>query len=115
MRIGGARIEIMTRVTRAAFARLTTRALPERLAVRSFRVSSIGAESARVVTYSALDPLDLPNGLVLALPTLNGATPARAIRALEESHAVAVDENELQRLVDFDLLGADERVRTEES
>jgi len=109
MRIGGAKVEVLAHIAHAAFARVTSKTLPERIAVQPFQVASMGAESARIVTYSPFDPLDLPNDLVLALSSLNGASPARAIRALEESHGIAIDEEALQRLVDFGLLGSADR------
>lgn len=106
LRIGGAEVAVRARVATWRFEVLQRRAVPARLRGGPCSGVVIGREFTRIVTYSQLDPLDLPNALVAALSRFDGRRTATVVREVERELGVQVDEDLLVRLVDFGILAA---------
>lgn len=75
-----------------------------RLVAADLRVSHRGPESARLVTYSDSDPLDLPNELLAILPRFDGR-PTDEVLAELASDGVVLTDDLVAQLVDFAVLG----------
>ncbi len=103
-RLGGVEVEARARVVKDAFAALTDAALPARLRVGWYGVAAIHGDAARVVTYSRLDPLELPLALLPALSCFDGRPVRQALAAIQRRHGVALDDDVLRQLVDAELL-----------
>lgn len=104
VRIGGVEIEARARVVKDAFATLTDAALPTRLRVGSYAVAAVHGDAARVVTYSRLDPLELPLGLVYALSCFDGRPVRQALATIRRKHGISLDDDVIRQLVDYELL-----------
>ena len=61
-------------------------------------------DSARVTTYSEIDPLDLPKSIVDCLPYFDGRPTADALSAIEREHNVRLDPALVRKMADFSLL-----------
>lgn len=77
--------------------------LPDRLVVGMHQVVGVGPQGARVVTWSALDPLDLPASVLGVLHHFDGRTTREAIQGAYRD-GVRLDFELLQRLMDADIL-----------
>jgi hypothetical protein len=102
--ICGPEARIHARLARAAYARLVDPSIPGALRVGRFEVTSVGARSSLLRTYSGLDPLDVPRPLLDVLRHFDGRPTEDAIRAIAEQHGLALGPAQLRELVDFRIL-----------
>lgn len=103
-RIGGAEIEARARVARHMFERHGERKLPARLRVGLLANVELGRQQTRLASYSPLDPLDLPNGLVASLTRFDGRPTRSVVREIAKKDGVEIDDELLGQLVDFQVL-----------
>lgn len=104
LRVGGSDLVLSARMTRAAHAEALSFATPERARQKPLRVFYTSAESARVCTYSNIDPLKLPKKLLNVLHHFDGKPTEEALSAIESQHGLRVAEGVVRKLVDFGVL-----------
>lgn len=104
--IGGTEIKIQERLVQDAYSQLNSHELPPALIVGRLNVLSMGRESTRVMTYSLLDPLDLPVSLMAVLPYFDGRQTTDAMAAIETQEGISLSPDLVRKLVDFDILVA---------
>ena len=100
----GAEGAALADATRRAHRRLTTQATPVRPRTAPFQISKVGSETARLVTYSGFDPLDLPTVALALLPAFDGRPVAEVIAEVEVKTGVQIETGFLSRLLDFGVL-----------
>lgn len=109
VRIGGAGVELLARVTRESFAALRAEQLPERLVPGKLQILSTGREGVRVVSYVGSDPLDLDPDVMEILPHFDGRRTSDVLASLESEEGIVVEDDLLRRLADFEILVSPER------
>ncbi len=92
------------RVTRHAYAQLTSEEVATRLEVGSFQLVRVQRRVARVSTYSSYDPLDVPAEVMEALPYFDNRSTDEALAAIEEERGLRLEPDLVRKLVDFGLL-----------
>ena len=102
--LGGTEIKVRERLVRDAYSRLMSEELPPSLRVGSLNVLGMGQESCRVTTYSAIDPLDLPQRLIAVLHYFDGRPTLDAMEAIEEHEGIKLDAALVRKLADFEIL-----------
>lgn len=103
--LGGVELQGLLRLARGARERLQA-PLPGRLRPALYQVVQPGERTTRVVTYSPLDPLELPTVLLEVLHLFAGRGLDEALEAIRAARGVRVTPALVQRLVDFGLLVA---------
>lgn len=104
--LGGVELTAHLELLRAAHQRIEGRGLPARLRSRRLEVLPTSSESSLVTSYRIHDPTELPTVLVDALHRFDGQPVAEALALLREHDGLAVDDELLRRLVDFEVLVA---------
>jgi hypothetical protein len=102
--IGGSELQAAVEITRAAFERLTSTRLPERLRAGAINLTPAPGGGALVTTYSPLDPLSLSPAVLKILPYFDGRTTRAARQAITRQLGLQVDSSLLLRLLDFGVL-----------
>jgi hypothetical protein len=102
--LGGTEIKVRERLVRDAYSRLMSEELPPSLRVGSLNVLGMGQESCRVTTYSAIDPLELPQRLIAVLHYFDGRPTLDAMEAIEEHEGIKLDAALVRKLADFEIL-----------
>jgi hypothetical protein len=105
-RIGGARIELLERLARAAFREATSSEIPERLEIGSFEVLAMDGGTTRMATYSTFDPIDAPAALLDVLPFFDGSTVPDVVRTVRKKLGISLRPALIRKLVDYGLLRA---------
>lgn len=102
--LGGVDLRVLEEIARARVAARDDAELPERLRVGVHQVLAVGAGGARVVTWSALDPIELPALLLSVLHYFDGRPTAEAFAAIERERGIRLDGPLVQQLRDHLLL-----------
>jgi hypothetical protein len=104
LELGGAQLRMHAEIVERAHQRLTA-ARPEAL-VRgsSWDVRSEPNACCSMMTYSAYDRVQLPAALFELLPEFDGRPTAEVLAAIADEHALVVEPDEIDRLVDFAVL-----------
>jgi hypothetical protein len=102
--LGGSELRAAVQITRAAFERLTTPRLPDRLRAGELHLASAPGGGAVVTTYSPVDPLRLSPAVLEILPFFDGRTTRAARQAISRKLGHQVDTSLLLKLVDFGVL-----------
>ena len=104
-RICGPEVQALTKLTRQAFDRLRSRAIPRRLRIGSFKVIGPSQRSVIVEGYDGGDRLALPSRVVDALHYFDGcATTAQALRTIHTETGLTLERDLVRLLVDFEIL-----------
>jgi hypothetical protein len=103
-RIGGAPVSVRARLARDAFAAAQSQEIPERLQTGTFQIISTAHDGVRVSTYNGSDPLDLAAAVFEILPYFDGRPTAQAVKAIRRELGVAVEEDLVRKLADFQIL-----------
>jgi hypothetical protein len=77
---------------------------PEALTAGEMHIATMGADASRLVTYSATDPLEVPNLVLALLPFFDGRPTESVLAAIAERTGVTPDVDLVQKLADFDVL-----------
>jgi hypothetical protein len=101
--LGGAHLAARATLVRAAHARLLATDVPSVLRAAPVQVARWEGGTVRLRTYSSYDPIDVPRRLLDVLPHFDGRPTAEALRAAE-ADGVALDEETVRMLVDFEVL-----------
>lgn len=104
LKIGGGELQLSARLTQAAHAKALSTTVPERVRQKQLRVLYTSAESARVCTYSPIDPLKLPKKLLNVLHHFDGRPTQTALESIASEHQLRVGEAVVRKLVDFGIL-----------
>lgn len=99
-------IEVRSRLLRAAYTRLLSEQIPDRLKVGSHQVVSMSQESYCVSPYNPYDPLHLPKELMPVLGYFDGRTTNEALDAISKFENVTLEPSLVRRLTDFGVLVA---------
>ncbi len=101
---GGSEVQLFARLARDAYLKLTSDEIPARLKVGTFQIVRMDQDSRRVVSYSGMDPLDLPKVLVDVLPYFDGRPTNQAITDVAASEGVNLHPDLVRKLSDFEVL-----------
>jgi hypothetical protein len=102
--LGGSELRAAVQLTQAAFERLATPRVPERLRAGVLHLSPAPGGGALVTTYSPVDPLRLSPAVLQILPYFDGRTTRAARQAITRELGYEMDRTLLQKLVDFEVL-----------
>jgi hypothetical protein len=103
-RICGTSLAALEQLTVSSFQDLRRTRLPARLRLGSHEASVINAKWCRVVSYSALDPLEVPLALLELLPLFDGRRTTAAVRRSLAARGYGVSTSTLRTLVDVGVL-----------
>lgn len=100
--ICGPDVRVRARAVVAAYKAHESTQLPEALAIGSFQSKPVGKKT-RLRTFSPTDVIDLDPSVVAALAEFDGRPTAEVLEVLA-TRGVSLDDGELRRLVDFEVL-----------
>ncbi len=104
LRIGGVEVEAHARIVRELHRGLSSNELPERLKMGTIRLVAMAGDHTRIATYSDNDPLDVPTQLLPLLERFDGRRTRDVIADVAKRDGVELDEDLVQKLVDFEVL-----------
>lgn len=104
LQIGGIELQIQARQAWLSFQRLIQPQVPEIVKIAPFQAVELLPEFARLITYSAYDPVDVPRALFDLLPYLPGRPLAESLTAISQETGVQIPDVAIQRLFDFGVL-----------
>jgi hypothetical protein len=102
LEICGPATRIHARRLAAAFAVHESTEIPEAMTLNAYQATQVG-KRVRLRTFSTTDSIDLDPNLVAALAEFDGR-PTAEVQAALEARGVTLDDAELLRLVNFDVL-----------
>ncbi len=102
--LGGSELRAAVQLAQAAFERLTSPQLPDRLRAGTFRISPAPGGRALVSAYSPADPLDLSPEVLDILSYFDGRSTHAARQTIVRELGYDVDPALLLKLVDFGVL-----------
>jgi hypothetical protein len=100
----GPEVALHGRVVAERFKQLTSEALPRRLALGPFQVVALTEETARLSTYSRLDPIDVARPLLDVLSAFNGRPTDEILAEIARDEGLRITPALVRRLVDFEVL-----------
>jgi hypothetical protein len=103
LELGGSEAQFAEALVKAAFRRLISTELPERLWAGAIRLTPDG-EGGVASTYSGTDPIRLSHDVLDILPFFHGQPTSAAIRAIRKERGLAVAPELVRWLVDFGVL-----------
>jgi len=98
------RVPILALLLHDAYTHLLSDAIPERLRLKEVRIISVEAGNCRVVSYSSLDPLSMPEAFAHVLHHFDGRPTDEVLATILQEHNIRIDLALLRRLVDFGIL-----------
>jgi hypothetical protein len=107
LRLGGLRLELLSRLLLGAYERLVGDEVPARARHRSLRVVYTSEDLAEVVGYSTLDALRMPRRLVDVLHHFDGRPTQQALEAIADEDGLRITAGTVRKLVDFGVLSDD--------
>ena len=104
-RLGGAQGRALTAVARQRLEALSAeRVEGQPLRLGTYHVVTVQDGFARVRTYRSFDPLDVPLGLLAALPRFDGRPTPEVVEEIAVQHGIAVSPQLLRTLTDFEII-----------
>ncbi len=104
--IAGPRARVYARLTLEAYRRLVSDELPPALTVGPIQLVHVRNGVARVNSYDAYDPLDVPTAVMEILLYFDGRPTEEALAAIAKERGLSVEPALLRKMVDFGLLVA---------
>jgi len=104
LRVGGAQLLLLQRLTEEAHARTVSSAIPERVKQGQMQVLYSSDESARVCAYSNNDPMKVPRKVLHVLHHFDGQLTDAALAEIEAKEGVRLSQGVVRKLVDFGIL-----------
>ena len=95
---------MFARLTRAAWDRLASDAVPARPRAGKYEVLAADAEHVAVTGYSDLDPLRLPRRLVAVLGYFDGRPTEQVLEAIAAREGLEIEPALIGKLADFRIL-----------
>ena len=102
--LGGFNLQQTAQGVRTHYEKVINPILPPRLKLGHYTVDERKAESSVLVTYSAYDPLEVPQPVLDVLHYFDGRPVATVLAAIAEEKHLALDDSLLLALVDFEVL-----------
>ena len=102
--IGGPELKIFERLVGEAYGKLTSAELPPALRAGNTRVFPVRLNSSRVVGYSPLDPLEVPQRVMSALQYFDGYSTLQSMAAIEKQDGLRLSPGLVRKLADFEIL-----------
>lgn len=106
VQLGGAELEIHRRAVLDAWAALGRTDLPARLAVGRHQTIAMGAGATLAVTWSILDPVEIPVLLGSVLHYFDGSPVPEVLMRIREERGLELEADLLHRMVDQGILVA---------
>ncbi len=100
--ICGPETRMHARRVAAAFANHESTAVPDAMRLNAFQATTIGKRT-RLRTFSTTDSIDLDPAVVAALAEFDGRPTAEVVELLEK-RGISLDDAELRRLLNFEVL-----------
>ena len=115
--ICGPQSRALAQLTQQAWRRLVSEDIPPTVETGEIKLVRIRNATARVVTYSGYDPLDVPADLMELLYYFDGRPTEDALTAIAEERGFRIEPDLLRKLFDFGLLvpGQDRRAEPPDS
>jgi hypothetical protein len=104
LELGGARLDLLSRLLLDAYGRLVSNEVPAHARHRSLKVIYSSADSAEVVGYSTIDALRMPRRLVDVLHHFDGRPTQEVLESIEEEEGVRIAPGTVRKLADFGVL-----------
>jgi hypothetical protein len=104
LRLCGPQVHIYARLTKQAFTQLTTDEIPSALTAGTMQIVQTHHETTRVITYSAYDPIEVPNVVMALLHYFDGRPTAEAVDAIAAKTGIRLEPSLVRKMVDFELL-----------
>jgi hypothetical protein len=102
--ITGTEVRAYARLTQDAYSRLTSDEIPPALKVGDMQLIQIKRDVTRVGTYSAFDPIDIPNLVMGSLHHFDGRPTEEALAAIASERDLRLDPSLVRKMVDFKVL-----------
>jgi len=103
-RLGGTRLELLSRLVLEAYEALVSEVVPLRVRHRQLKVVYTSSESVEVVGYSEIDPLRMPKQVVDILHHFDGRPTDDVLAEIDRQHGLRVTPGVVRKLVDFAIL-----------
>ncbi len=100
----GPQVHTYSRLTKQAFAELTTDEIPLKLTVGTMQIAEIKHDITRVITYSTYDPIEVPNVVMALLHHFDGRPTAEALDEIATKTGIRLEPSLVRKMVDFQLL-----------
>lgn len=104
LEIGGPLLEVRARMARTAYADLLSNEIPPRVRASHFEIIHAGPEASVVVSYSASDPISLPNEILRILHHFDGRPTSLALSRIAAEERITMNPGLVRRLLDYALL-----------
>lgn len=104
VRICGPSLQVRVLAIKDAYSALGTHRLPQHPVLGRVQFENASAEQARIVSYSAMNPLIVSKGIVYLLQYFDGRPLDEILTAIRRDEGVDVEATLLQRLSDFEVL-----------
>jgi hypothetical protein len=111
LRLGGTRLDVLSRLLLDAYERLVSKEVPARARHRSLKILQSSPDTAEVVGYSTIDALRMPRRLVDVLHRFDGRPTQDALDAIAEEDGLRIAPGTVRKLVDFGVLANDTGTR----
>jgi hypothetical protein len=100
----GPEVRVRVELVRSAWQRLREPDPPARLRVGRLQVVRMEASKCRVITYSALDPMEMPRELLDVLHHFDGRPTDEVERAIDNAGGPRLSPGLVRKMVDFGVL-----------
>jgi len=102
--ISGSEVRALAHLTLKSYQQLTSDEVAPALKVGVMELVQITRDTARVITYSPYDPVEIPAGMMELLPYFDGRPTADALAAIANQKDVRIDPSLVRKMADFALL-----------
>jgi hypothetical protein len=102
--ISGPEARACAHLTRQAYGRLISDEIPAALIVGEMEIVQMQHETARINTYNAYDPLDVPGVVIALLHCFDGRPTQEAVASIADQTGIQLDISLIRKMVDFGLL-----------
>jgi hypothetical protein len=103
-KLGGARLDLLSRLLVEAYDALVSERVPVRTRHRKLEILYSSADQAELVGYSGTDPLRVPRTLLDVLHCFDGRPTTEVLEQIDQEHALRVRPGVVRKLVDFGVL-----------
>jgi len=101
---GGATVALLERICVDAYQRHSDTQIPDHLQTDRMALVGVQAETARVATYSAYDPVEIPRAVLDLLHHFDGRPTMDVLEEIRTQKEVELEPELLRLLVDFEVL-----------
>ena len=102
--IAGPDVRLHAHLTREAYKALMATEVPDRLVAAPLRVTPMGEQTGRIVTYRPYDPLAVSQTVLDLLPFFDGRPTKEVLRRIQKERGVRLGKGLVRKLADFEIL-----------